>query len=247
MFSWLAAASLMVSGCSAPDSVVDRAAVIGRAQEAQSEAVRYCEYFLPQESGKIRVVYYTPEGREGQKIAEKWISGDVASTGVLQTSVPEVLQEDFRHGELRQVTQSDAGWQLRYRRDHRSKFDDASFRLDELEVIDAGFDPYVRKHWNQLVAGETVQFRFASPVHGRAIKLRARAVSCAAAGADLCLQVELAQAFLRWIAGGEIYLEYSRSPEAKPGVPRLTRFNGVSNLLDDAGEPQQVQIDYFYR
>ncbi|WP_428821083.1 hypothetical protein [Microbulbifer sp. MCCC 1A16149] len=259
MGTWLAVASLVVSGCSAPESVTAQAAVIGRAQTAESAGgapqVRYCEYFLePQgasqtraDASNIRVVYYAPEGREGKKIAEKRITGVIDDSGVLLSTRPQISQEDFRLGEVREVTRSETGWRMRYRGDRNSRFTETTLPIEQLDVIDAGFDPYVRQHWQQLKAGETVQFQFASPVHGRSIKLRARAIPCARAESYLCLRVELAQAFLRWIAGGEIDLEYIAGADGKPGSARLARFVGVTNLLDKAGEPQRLQLDYFYR
>ncbi|WP_078085807.1 hypothetical protein [Microbulbifer mangrovi] len=259
MGTWLAAASLVVSGCNAPESVTAQAAVIGRAQLVEpagsAAQVRYCEYFLvpqggPQTSGEasnIRVVYYAPEGREGSKVAEKRITGVIDETGVLLSTRPQIAQEDFRLGEVREVSRSETGWRMRYRADRESGFTENTLPMDKLDVIDAGFDPYVRQHWHRLEAGETVQFQFASPVHGRSIKLRARAIPCAREASDLCLRVELAQAFLRWIAGGGIDLEYSAGTDGKPGSARLTRFVGVTNLLDKAGEPQRLQLDYFYR
>lgn len=256
---WLAVATLVVSGCSAPESVTAQAAVIGRAQLVEpagsAPQVRYCEYFLepqgaPQTNGdasNIRVVYYAPDGLEGSKLAEKRINGVIDESGVLLSTRPQISQEDFRLGEVREVTRSETGWRMRYRADRKSRLTESTLPMDKLDVIDAGFDPYVRQHWQQLKAGETVQFQFASPVHGRSIKLRARSIPCTRAESDLCLRVELAQAFLRWIAGGEIDLEYIAGADGKPGSARLTRFVGVTNLLDKAGEPQRLQLDYFYR
>lgn len=247
MIELLLAASLAVSGCNAPHRVETEATVIGRAVEVEGSTVRYCEYFLPQGSGRMRVVYYAPGEPEGTKIAEKQIVGDEGPAGLLQDTRPQISQEDFRNGEVRQATRTPEGWRLRYREGQDSRYRDDTFSESELDVIDAGFDALVRQHWSELKAGEKLRFRFASPVHGRAIGLRAAATPCQNPDADLCIRVDLAQAFLRWIAGGEIYLEYIETRDKSGGGPRLSRFVGVTNLLDDSGDPQRLKIDYFYR
>lgn len=247
MIELLVAASLAVSGCDAPQRVESEATVIGRAVEIEGSTVRYCEYFLPQGPGQVRVVYYAPGEPEGTKIAEKKITGDEGPAGLLQDTRPQISQEDFRNGEVRQATKIPEGWRLRYREDQRSRYRDDTFSDSELDVIDAGFDAFVRRHWTDLKAGESLRFRFASPVHGRAVGLRAAATPCQNPEADLCIRVDLAQAILRWIAGGDIYLEYKDDAEKVGGDPRLSRFLGVTNLLDDAGNPQRLKLDYFYR
>ena len=247
MIELLLAASLAVSGCNAPHRVETEATVIGRAVEVEGSTVRYCEYFLPQGSGRMLVVYYAPGEPEGTKIAEKQIVGDEGPAGLLQDTRPQIFQEDFRSGEVRQATRIPEGWRLRYRESGRSRHRDDIFSESELDVIDAGFDALVRQHWSALKAGEELRFEFASPVHGRAVGLRAAATPCQNPDADLCIRVDLAQAFLRWIAGGDIYLEYLEASDKAGGDPRLSRFVGVTNLLDDSGDPQRLKLDYFYR
>ena len=259
MFGLILAASMAVSGCGAPEPVVSAATVIGRARGVEETGVRYCEYFLPQDTGQVRVVYYAPGKPAGRKIAEKWISGEADNTGMLRETRPQISQEDFRSGEIRQATRVTDGWQLRYRADRDATYRDAAFSDTQVDVIDAGFDALVRQHWSSLKAGETLQFQFASPVHGRTVGLRAAVTPCQNPGAALCIRVDLAQTLLRWVAGGDIYLEYSLGTRAgaAEGVaeiggkgsdaPRLLRFIGVTNLLDDSGDPQRLQLDYFYR
>ena len=247
MIELLLAASLVVSGCNAPERVVSEATVVGRASDADGATVRYCEYFLPQASDQVRVVYYAPGEPEGTKIAEKQIVGEAGPSGMLRETRPQISQEDFRSGEVRQATRIPQGWRLRYREDRRSGYRDDTFSDTELDVIDAGFDALVRQHWSALEAGEELRFRFASPVHGRTVGLRAAATPCQDPEAALCIRVDLAQAILRWIAGGDIYLEYTENTDGEQVEPRLFRFVGVTNLLDNAGKPQRLQLDYFYR
>ncbi|MBN8431367.1 hypothetical protein JF535_10945 [Microbulbifer salipaludis] len=252
MASWLAVAALSVAGCTAPDDVQQAAMVVGQARAVEgvgveAPEVRYCEYFMPQSSGSLRVVYYRPEGPAGSKIAEKWITEGEGASGILQRARPQVSQEDFRMGEVRQASLLPEGWKLRYKPRTGAKFRDATFAEGRVDVVDAGFDAYVRQHWQALTRGEKLEFEFASPVHGRTVGLRAAAVPCQRQEADLCIRVDLAQAFLRWIAGGDIYLEYVIQRTEGKTEPRLLRFVGVTNLLDDGGDSQRLVLDYFYR
>ncbi|MBB5210226.1 hypothetical protein [Microbulbifer hydrolyticus] len=247
MIELVLAASLAVDGCNAPDTVESAATVVGRASGVEEPDVRYCEYFLPRAAGEVRVVYYTPGQPQANKIAEKHITGDAGRSGLLQDTRPQISQEDFRSGEVREATRVADGWRLRYRANRNAEYRDKVFSDGQLDVIDAGFDALVRRHWSVLKAGEELQFQFASPVHGRTIGLRAAATPCQNPEADLCIRVDLAQAILRWIAGGDIYLEYAESADQGQAEPKLMRFVGVTNLLDRSGDPQRLNLEYFYR
>ncbi|WP_288130139.1 hypothetical protein [Microbulbifer sp.] len=246
MLEILVAAAITVTGCQAPDWVADEAVAIGRAVPAKkvppgNKAIQYCEYFVPQGADAVRVLYFDSQG---EKIAEKRLAKATGSdaSSVADDSLPEVNQKDFRLGEVREVGRSENGWTFRYRKNHDSQWRETTVGIQDLDVIDAGFDPYVREHWSQLSRGQEVAFGFASPVHGRVIRLRARSVSCQRADHarnHLCVKVDLAQPWLRWLAG-DIYLVYSSDDR------RLRYFDGVVNILDAGGDSQPLQIEYFY-
>lgn len=201
----------------------------GLARDPKSGRLVYCEYHLPAKGTQRRVLYYSPAGH---RIAEKQLSA-------VNSTVPGVAQQDYRHGEQRIVNPGSGRVELRYRKNANSDWDVAQLSTAEVDVADAGFDTFVRRNWNSLSAGQTVTFGFASPVHGRSIPLRARQVSCTGGSGKLCLQVDLDQAFLRMFAGN-LYLEYDRDSR------RLLLFDGVTNLRDAQGGSQRLRIDYSY-
>lgn len=209
---------------------------IGLAREPQSGTLTYCEYYLPTENERTRVLYYSPQGF---RIAEKTL----ITSGAEQprnNPRPEVLQNDYRLGEKREVRRRGERWQMRYRRSGSSGWESVLVGQSAVDVIDAGFDAFVRKNWQVLAAGRGLEFNFASPVHGRAIALRARKAGCRSEGPDrVCFRVDLAQPLLRFFAG-DLYLEYSADSR------RLQFFEGVVNLLDERGQNQRLQIDYRY-
>ncbi|WGL16884.1 hypothetical protein PVT68_00965 [Microbulbifer bruguierae] len=241
---WILAAAISVAGCPAPEEV-SGALVVGRAQSFDSgagdvEDVRYCEYFLRGEEGSARVLYYDPDGH---KVAVKRLSLPTNSNAdsALDIVRPAVKQEDFRHHEVREITRAGEYWHMRYRKNKRSRWQERMTAAVDVDVIDAGFDPFVRQRWEQLVSGKAIEFHFASPVHGQVVLLRARRVGCGSRVNDqwLCLEVDLARPWLRWLAG-DLFLAYS--PEDR----RLRYFGGVVNLLDEQGASQKLSIRYFY-
>lgn len=202
----------------------------GQARDPQSGRLIYCEYHLPAKGAQRRVLYYSPSGH---RIAEKQLNG-------VNSTVPGVVQRDYRHGEERIVNPRGGQVELRYRKNSNSAWDTALISSARVEVADAGFDNFVRDNWGRLAGGETVSFEFASPVHGRSVRLRARQITCRQPGQNsLCLQVDLAQPLLRMFAG-DLYLVYDRPTR------RLTLFEGVVNLLDHRADSQRLQIRYRY-
>lgn len=107
-------------------------------------------------------------------------------------------------------------------------------------VIDAGFDVFVRQHWDELVAGNTREFQF--PFAGRQslVELRIQPLSCSYETSDeQCFRLDLSNWLLRALAK-PIELGYDAENR------RLTRYRGLSNIGDENGNGLQVDIHYSY-
>ena len=108
-------------------------------------------------------------------------------------------------------------------------------------VIDAGFDRFIRDNWNKLVSGETQEFRFPLASRSRLISLRAKTSTCSyKTETDQCFTLEFSNWFFRMLAA-PIELGYD------PGMARLTRYRGLSNIEDERGNGQVVDIRYRYQ
>lgn len=106
-------------------------------------------------------------------------------------------------------------------------------------VADAGFDPWVLGHWPRLTRGESVPMAFLVPSRLASYDFRVYEVEGGRAAADDRRRFRLRLGgLLGWFAPyiDVVYAERDR---------RLLRFEGLSNLRDDAGDdPLKVRIDF---
>ena len=110
---------------------------------------------------------------------------------------------------------------------------------DEDVVVDAGFDNFIRLQWQDLTAGEEVIFPLRLVSREKPLTMRASREEKNCADGQLCLEVRLDS----WLLGAlvdPIELVYDR------GSQRLRRFQGISNLKNDEGRLQKVEIRYRY-
>ena len=107
-------------------------------------------------------------------------------------------------------------------------------------VIDAGFDSFVRQHWDSLEAGESHEFQFPLADRETLVELRIQTLGCSyLSQTDQCFRLDVANWLLR-ILVKPIELGYDK--EAR----RLTRFRGLSNIGDANGNGLVVDIKYDY-
>ena len=106
-------------------------------------------------------------------------------------------------------------------------------------VADAGFDEFVRQHWDALMAGESVPLHFAVPSRLESLGFRIRRVGDAVVAGEPAVVLRLGLGGWRgWIAQ-RIDVAYGRDSR------RLLRFEGLGNLRDDRGERQlEARIDF---
>jgi len=106
-------------------------------------------------------------------------------------------------------------------------------------VADAGFDEFIRRQWQPLVAGDAVALDFAVPSRLESIGFTARRVGSARVGGEDAWIFRLRLGgLLGWVVPA-IDVYYGQQSR------RLLRFEGLSNLRDDAGNaPLQARIDF---
>jgi hypothetical protein len=105
-------------------------------------------------------------------------------------------------------------------------------------VGDAGFDSFVRDHWEQLVAGETLRFNFLVPSRLGYLAFKVRQIGEERIG-DRPVRV------FRLALGGLLGLVVSGIDVAYDSESRiLMRFEGLSNVRDAEGDNYVARIDF---
>jgi len=216
---------------------------IGEAWSSDGGTLLYREYHFAEDPSldlPTRILYLDPEG---QLFAEKSLSYHQS------LNAPAVSYIDHR---------SQAQVEVAHNGDSRARMVRVAFRADEDSrkrsrdidlsdtlIIDAGFDPFIRQHWDALVNGNRITAPFLVPSRLDTIRVgvtNTRRSDCAIDGEDiLCFTVRPA-GMLRvvgWLVD-PIYLAYDSQTQ------RLLMFDGVSNIPDDAGDNQTVRLLYYY-
>lgn len=103
-------------------------------------------------------------------------------------------------------------------------------------VIDAGFDVYVRKHWNELVQGKTLQLPFLVPSRGVFYTFKLASVADASTPQKLAVRLSLG-AWYAFLAPS-IDVVYDRTTR------RLLQFTGLSNIRDVHLKNYNVRIEF---
>lgn len=103
-------------------------------------------------------------------------------------------------------------------------------------VADAGFDEWVRAAWEPLIGGRSQSMQFLVPSRLRAYRFEVAPVE--SGDPDL-------RAFRLQLGGWLGWLVPSIEVAYEARTRRLVRFEGLSNLRDDAGEsPLRVRIEF---
>ena len=183
--------------------------IIGEARGVDEGDFRYSEHHTCSRDGQQCTVEYKDRG--GDVFARKAV--DYASG----LHSPSLVLEDFRLGETRRV---DAGYA-------------------ESVVVDAGFDHYVRHRWDELAAGDEIQFPFLLAGREKPLSMAAkRDQERDCPTGQLCILVTLDMWFVSLLVE-PIRLVYDDQR-------RLTQFRGVSNIPTAEGKSQSVEINYRY-
>lgn len=213
----------------------DKTIMTGVAQSPSGNFL-YCEQ-VEQPTEHSLIVNYI---RNGEIFAEKKLSYTI------NPEIPSVQQKDFRSGELRKADLTGQSVELQYQPNTRKKNSHTSIPLEEVDVIDAGFDNFVRNHWSELQTGKTLPVNFASMSHLKVLPLRISAQTPTkrtgetdASNESFCFLVEIDNALLRLLLGN-IKLTYDQQH-------RLINFNGVVNIEDDKESTQTAIISYYYQ
>ena len=106
-------------------------------------------------------------------------------------------------------------------------------------VADAGFDEFIRRQWTGLVAGRALPLEFALPSRLRSLPFSVRRQGEAVVAGEKAWVFRLKLDGWLGLVAPSIDVSYGQASR------RLLRFQGLSNLRDDAGKDQLVtRIDF---
>ncbi len=210
--------------------------VVGEAYDLKSDELLYREIYCANGNPDEMEVIYRDEA--GGLIARKLLdygSGPTTPSFVQQNLYSsEIIEVELQDGKV-SMTVLDAI-------DSEPKKTSSTQTDGKLPVvIDAGFDEFVRNHWDSLVAGDKKRFLFPFAERDSLVELRIKPAACNyATETDQCFRLELSNWFVRMLVKP---IELGYDPELR----RLTRYRGLSNIGDGKGNGLVVDIRYDYR
>ncbi len=210
---------------------------IGQAFDLNSDELLYSETHCVDPSGDSRLVIYRDDNEA--LIARKRVDYRSGRT------TPSFVQHNLYSNQMIKVDLDDAGL-LTMKIVDADKGEPIKVKstapTDVLPVvIDAGFDEFVRAHWDELVDGGKKTFLFPFAARSSLVELRIRPAQCSyQSESDQCFKLELSNWLFRMLAS-PIELGYDADTR------RLTRYRGISNIGDGSGGGQEVDIQYRYQ
>ena len=232
-----AAAALFLWWCAAAPAVqANDLQFTGYATDRAGKAL-YTEAHHVQSAGALgesRVVMYRcPQG--GAAFARKEL------TYGKQRSTPEFTLSDARGGYQEGLRQTPQGPRVFLRDSARSPRREAALPANAALVADAGFDEFVLQHWDELEAGKTVRFLFLVPsrLDYLSFKVKKHAETTLEGATVSVIRLNLS-GVLGWFLP-YIEVAYRKSDRT------LKRFDGVTNIRDEAGRNLVAVIDFPYR
>lgn len=207
---------------------------VGTAYDVAGRVLYTESHWIRGSSGarELLVMFRCPDGRP---FARK----TVREAGHADAKAPSFLLEDARTGYREGVREDDGGGREVFVRRGAAEAERSApmTPLPEL-VVDAGFDSFIREHWNSLAAGKPQRFEFLLPS-----RLQAYPFSLSKTADDVIdgtpvrrfrLQLDAWYAF----AVPAISLAYERDSK------RIREYTGVSNIRDGTGKSLKVRIEF---
>jgi hypothetical protein len=105
-------------------------------------------------------------------------------------------------------------------------------------VIDAGFDAYVRKHWDELGEARDLHIPFLVPDHLGYLDLKLATAGEATESGTAVRRLRMRLDAWYGFVAPTLQITYTASDH------RLLRFEGISNVRDAAGHNQHVRIEF---
>ncbi|SEO93487.1 hypothetical protein SAMN02800692_2872 [Luteibacter sp. UNC138MFCol5.1] len=226
--SWLGVAFLMAAA-PAGASGTTTSHYTGTAYAPGSGAILYSEehWIVDEGASRERLVLY--RCTDGRPFARKYLR--YANTPWL----PDVDYEDGRTGYRERVRVDGRQLSTTVVDGRSDNTDTATLAVHPDTVVDAGFDDFVRMHWDTISAPKGLSARFVVPSHGDDLGLNIRPDGADDPSARVRRFRMALDGWLGAIAP-KVTLVYTADTR------RLVGFEGLSNVRGDDGKTQKVRI-----
>ena len=183
------------------------------------------------EIGETRIVMYRCR-QDGPAFARKELS-----YGKLREE-PEFIFTDARSGYVEGLRQTPQGPRVFQQENSRSPRREAKVPANVAIVADAGFDEFVRKHWDELEAGKAVRFPFLVPsrLDYLSFKVKKHHETRLEGAVASVIRLNLS-GVLGWFLP-YIEVSYRKSDRV------LLRYDGLTNIRDDSGGNHVAIIEF---
>lgn len=227
---WLFVALVVVAPCHA----LDRHYTAIAYDEASAQ-VRYREeHWLFEEAGVQRrlVVYRCPDGQPFARKRMRYAGTPWA---------PDFELLDNRDGYVEGARLAQGQWQVYVQRDAKARRETADLPVRADTVVDAGFDDYVRSHWDTLTAGAPLPAAFLMPARLGYLNVKLAVLDPGMRGGVPVQRFRMSLDGWLGAIAPTVTLTYTQAGR------RLLAFEGPSNVRDDHGKRQRVRIEFAER
>ncbi len=204
----------------------------GVAYDVDTAQIRYREeHWLFEDKGTpTRLVLYRCSN--GQPFARKTMRY------VDTPWTPEFEMIDNRDGYIEGARRTQNQWLVYVQRDASSARETATLPARPNTVIDAGFDDFVRIHWNELTDEHGMSAAFVMPERLAYLNVKLQPAAKTVQNGVAAQQFRMSLAGWLGAIAPSITLTYALTDQ------RLIEFVGLSNVRDARGKRQRVRIEF---
>jgi hypothetical protein len=216
----------------ASQSLTNQKFYFGQASDLKSKKWVYTEVHTLEHNSngldkKISTEYFDPNGK---KIAQ------IASTFEINELVPSVVFSDLRSDVQETIELSADQKKVTLKKITQGKVSQKEIPLDETFVLGQGFNNFVLKKWDDLIAKKNIPFKFIVPAELDYFSFEAF-ISKKTDDGVLQFSIRLGSWVLRQFLK-PIVVTYNAKQK------KLLTYEGLSNLSDQNGKAQNVKIIY---
>lgn len=220
-------------------------ALTGHAYDQETGGLLYTEHH-----------YHT--SKYEHEVEYREVNGDIFATKKIlyQSSYlsPDFQQENWRNGEQISTQRKKGNEESKknilvtYKEDTDSDLTSAMIKHSGHLIIDAGFNNFIKQNWEKLINGNTMTVNYLIPSLLDTYELNIQKTTCQD---DLyyCFSISSSSFFINLISS-DLKLTYDtvryRDNNQDREEYRLISFEGRSNICDQEGEYQDVEIKYSY-